>query len=186
MAVCANIRNPFDRFVTHYQRLIGGWLESSQGVQRRAVTRKYDLGELSKAEFENRMDGLALKMRKQKRRRAIMRIAGFNCWILVTLLRWRWRDRGLRNGDGGRFLSQLFPMLDGVNVVVCQENLQGGFGEVLKRQGFSREVCLEEKNITPGKISYKKYYWKLTRSIIEKWYHTELRYMAYDFHGAYR
>src|SRR5690606_23489876 len=37
--VFATVRNPFDRLVTYYQRLIGPWVEYSHGVRRRAIER---------------------------------------------------------------------------------------------------------------------------------------------------
>ncbi|MCS3697033.1 hypothetical protein GGP73_001728 [Salinibacter ruber] len=178
--VVANVRNPFDRWTTYYQRRAGeDWVEYSTGVLRRQLERERE--EISSEEYDRRREAIDRREQEQKRKGRLMRRVGFNAWMVVTLLRWRWTGRQ----DTGRKLREYaFPMLGGVDVAIRQERLNEGLNRVLDLAGLTRCVRLPEKNKTSGKKPHNEYYSWPARMLIEQMLGEELAKFGYAFNGV--
>jgi hypothetical protein len=179
--VVANVRNPFDRWTTYYQRRAGDdWIDYSFGVRKRQIERDREHLHLSAGEYERRQRTLEERKQEQKRKGRRMRWVGFNNWMKYTLLRWWWK-RGRSNGRG---LSEYaFPMLSGVDVAIRQEQLNKGVNRVLEIAGADEQVELPEKNKTSGKKPYTEYYAWSTRVLAENMFASEMKRFGYGFSG---
>lgn len=178
--VVANVRNPFDRWATYYQRRAGeDWLDYSFGVRRRQIERDRERLDLSSEEYERRQRNLEERRREQKRRGQLMRWVGFNNWMTYTLLRWWWTEGGANR----KLREYAFPMLDGVDVAIRQEQLNEGLNRVLEIAGAGTRVELPEKNTTSGKKPYTEYYSWPTRSLAETLLGNEMEVLGYRFEG---
>ena len=84
--IFANVRNPYDRWVTYYARNAGSWLEYYEGVTFRSIER----GKLGTwgATRDEAYANHARKFRRLRYRRGIIRALGFNIWMSTTLVRW--------------------------------------------------------------------------------------------------
>jgi hypothetical protein len=153
--VFATVRNPFDRWVTYYQRYAGEWVDKYEGFAERQIERDRKRFDLSKSEYRRRKKQVTWKMKKNRRRQRVIRGLGFNVWMTGTLLRWWWDAQESRRGSIGEYA---FPMLEGVDAVMYQERLEEGLNEVLQRAGVSRSVRLPRKNKTSGKKPYDAYW----------------------------
>lgn len=179
--VVANVRNPFDRWVTYYQRRTGEqWVEYSMRSLRRQLEQEGDTYGLSKEEYEQRRQAIDEREQKQKRKGRLMRWVGFNTWMKYTLLRWRWTGvRGKSPGLG----EYAFPMLSGVDVAIRQEWLNEGVNRVLEVAGVGAQIELPERNTTSGKKPYTEYYSWATRALAEQMIAPQMVRFGYDFEG---
>ncbi|QXD16185.1 hypothetical protein GQ464_004320 [Rhodocaloribacter litoris] len=184
LLVVANVRNPFDRLVTYYQRLNGVWIDEYFAFRRRDLERRRQREGLSEADVEREQQRIEREEKRKRRRVRIIRGIGFNTWVVWAVLRRRLGDRKPVHSDGPRFLNHLFPMLEKVNVVLRQEQLEVGLNAVLQHQGVTGPVHLPRKNLTPGKRAYTEYYNTFSRRLIEHLYAAELEYMGYTFDGC--
>ena len=182
--VVANVRNPFDRMVTYYQRLNGPGQEEYLAWVRRDLARQRARGGVTEKEYRQRMAARpGIEVRKRRRAWLIRRF-GFNPWLLITLLRWH-----LRNGRRGggehelRFTYHLFPMIQRVDVVLKQERLEEALNAVLQQVGVKEPTELPSKNITKGKKPYATYYTNFTRLLMGRLCRRELAFMGYTFEG---
>ncbi|MBL8848228.1 MAG: hypothetical protein JNG89_01030 [Planctomycetaceae bacterium] len=173
LTVVANIRNPYDRIVTYYQRLAGDWLDYSLGVQEREVERGRD--KLSEAEYQAQRELLASRGRRRRRRQQFMRYVGFNPWVLATLAR-----KTLNRGELQRFA---FPMLQGVHFALRNEMLPESINALFARIGIQRTVELPRANITQGKEPYTTYWNRLSRGIFDGLVGDDIRRYGYKFDG---
>ena len=179
--VFASVRNPFDRWVTYYQRYEGDWLEYYEGVSRRRIEREQENLDLSDDEIQRRWDQHEWRFQKLRRRQRIIRWLGFNTWMMGTLLRWAWnRDKGGR-GDISRYA---FPMLDGVDAVIRQERLNEGLTQILEHAGVDQQIDLPRRNATSGKKPYPEYYLWPTRMLAEAMLGDEMDALGYEFEGV--
>ena len=176
--VFASVRNPFDRWVTYYQRLEGDWLDHYEGVSRRRIEREQKNLDLSDDEIQRRWDQHERRFQKLRQRQRIIRWLGFNLWMTGTLLRWAW-DRS--KGERGSISQYAFPMLDGVDVVIHQERLNEGLNRVLEYAGVNRQIDLPHKNTTSGKKPYTEYYTWSTRILAEALLGDEMDALGYEF-----
>lgn len=176
--VVANVRNPFDRWTTYYQRRVGEeWLESSSEVKRNKLERNRDAGELSDEEYEQRKKDIEQREQQQKRKGRLMRWAGFNNWVKYTLLRWKM-------GTNSRGLGEYaFPMLSGVDVAIRQERLNEGLNQLLDAADAGIHLELPESNTTSGKKPYTDYYSWTTRALVERMIGPQMEKFGYDFEG---
>ena len=179
--VIANVRNPFDRWTTYYQRRAGEeWIERSMGSLRRQLEKEVETHGLSHQEYEQRRRAIDKREQKQKRKGRLMRWVGFNTWMKYTLLRWRWT--GAR-GSGPGLDEYAFPMLDGVDVAIRQERLNEGLNRVLEIAGVEMQAELPENNTTRGKKPYMEYYTWTTRALAEQMIAPQMERFGYDFEG---
>ena len=182
--IAANIRNPYDRLVTYYQRMIGGWTEEYIAWSRRDLKRRLEKNELSKEEYDR---AIAYRDRKdviQRRRIRIIKTVGYNQWLPLTLSRWRIRDlNNTPDNNSLRFTNHLFPMLQHVQYTIRQEMLEKGLNDLLHELGVEKRIELPRKNITPGKKPYKEYYNKLSEWYLRRFYTNELSFFGYDIDG---
>lgn len=179
--VFASIRNPFDRWVTYYQRYEGDWVDYYEGVSRRRIERDRKNLDLSDEEVQRRREQHERRFRKLRRRQKIIRWLGFEAWMTGTLLRWAWDGN---KGERGEISEYAFPMLDGVDVAIRQERLNEGLDHVLRSAGVEYHIELPRKNTTPGKKPYTQYYSWLTRSLAEALLGDEMDLLGYEFGGA--
>lgn len=178
--VFASIRNPFDRWVTYYQRYEGDWLDYYKKFSRRQVDREKRSFNLSDEEVKQRLEQREARLQKLRRRQRIIRALGFNVWMAGTLLRWALgSDKGGR-GDISRYA---FPMLNGVDIAIRQERLSEGLNRVLEIAGVDRRVDLPKRNTTSGKKSHTEYYTWTTRRIGEFLLGDEMNTLGYEFEG---
>lgn len=180
--VFANVRNPFDRWTTYYQRRVGGdWVEYSIDVRRRQLDRDREQFNLSDEEYKRRRRHLQKRKRVQERKGYLMRRIGFGGWMNYTLLRWWWndvwgREHGIR--------EYTFPMLEGVEVAIRQEQLNEGLNRVLEVAGVNQSVTLPEKNKTSGKKPYSEYYSWLTQKVANLVIGNMAKKFGYRFEGV--
>lgn len=179
--VVATVRNPFDRWVTYYQRYVGDWLEGYEGVSQRSIKRDKKKFDLSEKEVDRRYKQLENRFEKLRRRRKILRLIGFNTWMKGTLLRWWWDDQ---QSDRGSIETFAFPMLDGVDVAMRQEALNDGLNVLLTALGTKERIELPRKNKTGGKEPYTEYYSWSTRKMAEVLLADVLRKLGYAFGGV--
>jgi hypothetical protein len=178
--VFASVRNPFDRWVTYYQRYEGEWIDYYEGVSRRQIERDREKFDLSGEEIERRVRRLEVELRQQRWRQKVVRASGFNTWMIGTLIRWALDGEKGRTGDISRYA---FPMLDGVDVAIRQESLGDGLNCLLRKKDVDCRVDLPHKNTTEGKKHYTKYYSWPTRSIAEYLLGGEMDVLGYEFEG---
>lgn len=175
--VVANVRNPFDRWTTYYQRRAGEeWIERSMGSLRRQLEQEREAYELSDEEYAQRQEAIDERERRQKRKGRLMRWVGFNTWMKYTLLRWRW-------GSSQDLDEYAFPMLSGVDVAIRQEQLNEGLNRILEIAEVGAQVELPEKNKTSGKRPYTEYYSRSTRMLAEYMLAPQLETFGYDPQG---
>ena len=180
--VFANVRNPFDRWTTYYQRRVGGeWVEYSIDVRRRQLDRDRERFEWSDEEYERRLRHLEQRKRVQERKGYLMRSIGFGGWMKYTLLRWWWNDVW---GRGRGIRENTFPMLEGVDIAIRQEQLNEGLNRVLDVAEVDRRVTLPEKNKTSGKKPYPEYYSWSTRKAANLLIGSRAKYFGYHFEGV--
>lgn len=177
--IFANIRNPFDRWVTYYQRLVGDWIDYSEGVRRRKIYRDKDRLSLSDAEVKALIKNHELHFKRQNKKRKIIRSIGFNLWIKGTIIR-KWL---VNNSNGKSLNSFAFPMLDFVDWAIRQEYLEEGLNRVLKMSGTDYLTKLPRKNETKGKKHYTEYYSWLDKKIIEMAYGNKFKKYGYYFNN---
>lgn len=183
--VIANIRNPFDRWVTYYQRLRGDWIEEYLSFRQRDLEREAETQRMTDEEYSDKWRWLKQHASVQRRRAWTIRRVGFNTWLLVTIIRWRFRDRN-RGPDqfGFLHLGQMFPMLSNVDFAIRQEALDEGFQSAMKLVGIQDPAPIPQKNQTSGKKPYADYYNWLTKRLLSTVYKDELTHLGYQFDGA--
>jgi hypothetical protein len=146
------------------------------------MERDRELLDFSEKEYKQRRDHVAYKRNRQSRRQRIMRWVGFNNWLKATLIRWCLDGR--KNGSTDSCIKEYaFPMLEGVNVAVTQEQLEDGLNQLLKRSGSSQTISLPRKNLTEGKKPYQDYYSSTTRWLAEYLLGEVAKSFGYDFNG---
>ena len=179
--VAANVRNPFDRWTTYYQRRAGEeWIERSMGSLRRQLEQERDAYGLSEQEYERRHRAIDEREKGQKKKGRLMRWVGLNNWMKYTLLRWWWK--GSRDSSQG-LGEYAFPMLSGVDVAIRQEQLNEGLNQALKIADMGTRVELPEKNKTRGKKPYTEYYSWTTRLLAEQMLASQMETFGYGFEG---
>lgn len=176
----ASVRNPFDRWVTYYQRYEGDWVEYYEGVSRRRIEREQETLDLSDDEIQRRWDQHEWRFQKLRRRQRIIRWLGFNTWMTGTLLRWALDDG---KGELGEISRYAFPMLGGVDLAIRQERLNEGLNRVLEIADVDRRIELPKRNTTSGKKHYTKYYTWPTRRIAKALLGNEMDRLGYEFEG---
>jgi len=177
--VVANVRNPFDRLVTYYERLRGSWTEAYLAHLERRLDRWREAGERDAEAWLRESRRVAEKRRRLRRRSLLLRCAGFNPWVVSAVLRWRYRDRK-RDGPWP-FLGHMFPMLTGVDLAVRHEALGEALAALLSERGAPPPPRIPRRNVTPDKRPYTHYYHRVTRRLIEALYSEELRLLGYSF-----
>lgn len=181
--VFATVRNPFDRWVTYYQRYAGEWVDKYHGFLERQIERDRKQFDLDSEEYKRLLSHRDYQQRMHARRGRIIRAIGFNIWMKVTLLRWYRNGKGEKEG-GGRLRPYAFPMLKGVDVVMRQEQLERGLNEILRVAGVEKQVVLPHKNQTPGKKTYTEYYSRSTRWLAELMLNGDQEAFGYSFKGV--
>lgn len=179
--IFANIRNPFDRLVTYYQRLKGNWTTEYFEWARRDLQRRRENNEFTAEELQKKLARLSKEDARKSRRMHIIRYVGFNSWLHFTLFRWYFR--GKRDGQLNPLSQFIFPMLGRVQYAIKQEQLENGFKEVLKRAEIKENITLPRKNITQGKKHYTEYYGVVTRYITNILLRSDLKKFGYTFDG---
>ena len=183
--VVANVRNPFDRMVTYYQRLRGNWTEEYLAWARRDIKRRLERGKISEDEHDRLLADRPRVEKRQRRRIAVIRKVGFNAWLQVTLIRWWFKNLLKRNNvNHNRFVEEFFPMLSYVNVAMRQEHLEQALNEVLQSLGDTESATLPRKNLTPGKKPYTSYYNAPSRFLMRLLFGKQLDYFGYAFDGV--
>lgn len=176
--IFASVRNPFDRWVTYYQRYEGDWLDYYEGVSRRQIERDRETLDLSDEEVERRRKQHERRFRKLRRRQQIIGALGFNVWMTGTLIRWALDSEKGTRGDISRYA---FPMLDGVDLAIRQERLNDGLNRVLEIAEVDCRINLPKKNETSGKKTYTEYYSWTTRKIGEILLGQQMDKFGYEF-----
>lgn len=173
--VLANIRNPYDRLTTYFQRYKGQWAFSeSLRVQEGKLQRDINSGQLTAHEQAERLKQFERSCTRAKRRLQIFRFLGFNTWLWITVFRWQCKNRKLNQ-------SSMFPMLDGVDVAIRQETLENSINDVFLRLGAFRISELPRRNVTQDKKPYSKYYVASTCWLLDRVYGKEIKEMGYTF-----
>lgn len=183
LLIVATVRNPFDRFVTYYQRLVGEWTSRANALYLQQLEDRR--GELSERELLDEKCRIEKKNRRRESRSRLIQKVGFNRWMKVTAIRWYVEGRSKKvraYGLGARDI--VFPMLERVDIAMRYEQLDQAFRSILGLTGVTEFTELPKKNITPGKRHYSEYYGKSTRRLIEILFRAELRNFDYRFEGS--
>jgi len=174
----ATIRNPFDRFVTGYQRAAGSWLTER-------------LEDPDSHFNQGPQEAVEKRRRKALTRVERTRTLGFEQWLLQGLnlepsanpIRIAQRVRRRLAPKARR--DTLFPMIDGVDYLMRYETLEKDLNEVLGRAGITEHVSLARPRTstdrTPGKRPYQDYYTPELRRTIERAFSRELAEYGYAF-----
>jgi len=178
--IAATVRNPYDHFVTYYQRIIGDWHEYSLGVQKRMADRRR--ASLSEHEYNALKEAIERARVRAKRRRRLLRVTGFDMWLMWTVLHSiAHAGKSHKQTTGNALRNILFPMLDGVDVVLRSERLEEGLNTLLRKLGSDTKVDLPRLNTTPGKKPYTAYYSGLAVYVVEKLFRRQLDEFGYAF-----
>lgn len=170
--VFATVRNPFDRMVSYYQRMAGGWSDYQKEFSKRKYERlKKDLTKEQLLAWKTINDK---KQKNNDRRTKVVRIIGFNAWFIGTLI--RWKIQYYLYGDS--FSRKIFPLLDGVDTVVRYEQLEKELSQLL-----NEDVALPIRNKTHGKTDYRLYYNRFSRFIGSALMRKDLAKQNYSFDG---
>lgn len=172
------VRNPFDRFVTAYERARGSWFED-----RMKDSDSY-LHDGPPAHVE-------AMLRDTERRIERARSMGFEEWLLRGVDLYPTCSplalaRRLRRRIGGPSRrSRIFPLIDGLDVIMRYETLEQDFNAVLRRAGIDEHVSLKRAagstDLTAGKRPYREYYSPALRATIERSFDKELAAFGYSF-----
>ncbi|WP_456426739.1 sulfotransferase family 2 domain-containing protein [Rhodocaloribacter sp.] len=108
--IVANVRNPFDRLVTYYQRLNGAWIDEYFAFRRRRLERLREREELDDAAYRKTQEDISREEQRKHRRVRIIKGVGFNAWVVSSILRWRMRDRSKTVSGPHRYFHHLFPI----------------------------------------------------------------------------
>jgi len=174
----ATIRNPFDRLVTYYQRFVGGWMEDYFAWTEREKERlRKTLSPEKLDEWEAWQKNM---IRRKKRRIWLARVAGFNSWLLFTLIKWFLKSKMDKKVS---LEDYIFPMLKGVDMVIRYEQLETGLNQLLEGADAQKSIKLPKKNKTKGKRSYQEYYSYFSRQLGEIILRRELKSYGYVFEG---
>lgn len=174
----ANIRNPFDRFVTQYVRLAGTWWEE---------LREKD----NWKRFQTISSGYHFKRQQQLKRQINQaRQLDFNSWlrrrISSQMTRRKRLERWWRRLRQPVDMPFVFPLLVGVKEYIRYENLEGDLNRILKKTGaIPKDEVLQvpRNNVTGGKKPYQEYYDQEMRQEVERVFALELNYFGYTFDG---
>lgn len=179
--VVANIRNPFDRIYTYYSRYTGSWLEYYVGVRLRDIDRKSSY--LMKKELEILKANFAKETEIKLLRQKIMRTLSFNLWFFLYFFRLFIITFSTRKEERYRRLgAHVFPMLSGVNIVMCQEQLGDAFSTLQRTfLGNGKPIQLPVKNRTTNKRRYTTCYNWFTKMISCYTFKDHLKQYGYTF-----
>ena len=182
--IAANVRNPFDRLVTLYQRVRGDWATEQLNWAYANLESKKSENEISSEFYEKKIEELSSREKRIKRGNLLFKFIGFNTWLYFTLTRWRIRDKN-RQPDIGtyRYIHHLFPLLSKVDVVLFQDNLEGTLNSLLKTVGHNQHIELPRKNRTHEKKHYSSYYNEFMIKHLSNTYEMELALMGYRMEG---
>jgi len=175
--VAATVRNPFDRFVTYYQRFAGEWVDYSLNVQRQGIQRRRERYEQD--EFDELNRALDDQARVLKRRQRLIRMVGFNNWLKWNVVRFLLKERLASGASRENRRDFLYPMLAHVDVALRFESLQQSLNALLARLGVEVEIELERRNVTQGKKPFASYYSRSTAAFVAKTFRDELDQFDY-------
>jgi len=181
LLVVATVRNPFDRLVTYYQKLAG-----SRELNYAKASEKYLNRQRFEATLEESVAREAFVKRTEQRmkRGAVLRRLGYRNWLMLNLVRWRFRRHNRRPGlESPVHYEEAFPMLGGVDVAMRFERLEDALNQVLRSRGHTSRVSIPHRNATRGKAAYSAYYGTLSRRLAERVLAHDLRLLGYTFDG---
>lgn len=180
LLIFATARNPYDRFVTYYQRLVGDWADNYLEWTANRLERERE--NLTDEEYDVQLRRVDHLKDRKERRVKLLKTFGFNNWLKATLIRWKYADLRKPSSDGGS-MEKSFPMLGRVNVAIRYERLEEGLNQVLRMAGVTEPISIPQRNVTPGKRSYKEYYSRSTRYFVQATLKDQLATFGYDFDG---
>ena len=171
LTVFATVRNPFDRFVTEYQRLVGGWTEQSLAHQEKWRNAKPEHQAYH-----------ARRVKRTNRRVALAKALGFDGWLAGKLAKWRFETRWMpRDERHERLMRLTYPLTEGVSTFIRYEALEDDLNRVLTEAGVTSPVQLPHHNKTPGKAPYPSYYSVFSQKLVERILQRELEAFGYVF-----
>jgi len=169
----ANIRNPFDRYATQYERLVGNWIQ-----QRIHSDNSDSWFNRSGESYREQL----LKETNQKIEEA--KNIGFDKWLCKKLNQTKAFKEHKINNSNNLNLSELYPFTVGIDRVVRSEYLEQDFNFLLKEANIIKEqdkIVIPHTNKTEGKKSYQQYYARRTRNMLENLFGQELAIFNYNF-----
>lgn len=182
----ATVRNPFDRFATEHQRLIGPWWEKmiTSDDPNCPANRS---GKAHRERYVN----------KFSREIQLAREESFEKWLWRQIILPQRFDERIKNSWKSIFnqkallISQealkreiAYPMLENIDQVIHYENIEKDFNQILEKVGVKEYIPVPHTNKTPGKKSYQEYYSPKARSILEEELGRELALFGYTFGSA--
>ena len=160
----ATIRNPYDRYASTYERLVGTWTENAMDS-----TKPNGWNNIGDEAFQQKLRARKLAESEGARR------DGFGKWLEQVLVRSHRADwRIIRRvqsliGKGTVHRYPAFPMIEGVDELIRYERLEEDFNRILRIAGVEEFVPVPHQNPTPGKKPYPDYYTPELRKLME-WY----------------
>lgn len=176
----ATVRNPFDRYASRYQKLVGSAVESQVDVSN------------PNNWYHHIHEGDREKLRKKKLRDVEQaRAEGFETWLLKEIGYSRSTKQALKDAintllKGEKHITQkkkdrLYPCIEGVDEVIRFEYLERDLNNVLSKAGIKEAISIPVTNKTPGKKSYQDYYSAELRTIFENFFAQPLQEYGYEF-----
>ncbi|GFE69596.1 sulfotransferase family 2 domain-containing protein [Chroococcus sp. FPU101] len=181
----ATVRNPFDRFVTDYQRCVGRWWEDNLSKQLQDPN--------SPANRSGQLNRL-LYLRTMQREIKLARLEGFEQWLWRKIVLPQRFDQRINSGLKSYFkgnslyftkdalkMNIAYPYIEGVDEIIHHEDLEGDFNQILRKIGVNDFIPIPHTNKTPDKIPYQDYYSLQARKFVEQELGKELAMFSYTF-----
>jgi hypothetical protein len=181
----ATVRNPFDRFVTDYQRCVGCWWEDNLSKQLQDPN--------SPANRSGKLNRL-LYLRTMQREIKLARLERFEQWLWRKIVLPQRLDQRISSGIKSCFkgnslsltkdalkINIAYPYIEGVDEIIYHENLEGDFNQILRKIGVNEFISIPHTNKTPDKIPYQDYYSLQARKFVEEELGKELAMFGYTF-----
>jgi hypothetical protein len=179
----ATVRNPFDRYATAYQRLVGPWWEKVVQSDH-PNTPANRSGKVNRKRY----------VKKIQQEMDLARGGNFEQWLtrkiivpqqldqrLVRGLKSLYKKDALLLSNKSFKMNIAYPMIHGVDEVIRYEHLERDFNNILRKVGITEYISVPHTNKTPGKQSYRDHYTPKARAIIEEELGEELALFGYTF-----
>ncbi len=172
----ATVRNPFDRYATEYERLVGTWMESM--VEKKRI-----------AKSDNKVPEAYLQKYSRKKKAEIKqaRNIGFEKWLLQKLTKRSFKTKvmdWLKSRVDKLYMPLAYPMISCVDEIIRYEHLEKDFNSLLLQANIitaDEWISIPHGNKTPDKKPYQEYYTLKARELMETVFAKELAFFGYSF-----
>ena len=181
--VFATVRNPFDRIVTAYARIQGGWWDERI---KKNEARLMD-GSVPKERYESKKKNTAQKKKEIKE----LKTMDFDTWVKNWVgpspdASWLFRIKHFvyENLNTKDYDAKIYPGIKDVPHVIRTEHLEEDLNALFKRTGRLAQddwIEIPKFNVTPNKKPYQSYYSAASVEMIERKFGKILKKFDYSF-----